>query len=74
MKISVKVKPKSKQQKIEQNLEGIWIINLKSAPINGKANQELISMIAEEFSVKKSQIKIKSGLSNQNKIVEIDNL
>lgn len=39
MKISVKVKPKSKQQKIEQNPEGIWIINLKSAPINGKANQ-----------------------------------
>lgn len=31
-------------------------------------------MIAEKFAVKKSQIKIKSGLSNQNKIVEIDNL
>lgn len=73
MKISVRVKPKSKQQNIEQNSEGVWIINLKSAPIDGKANHELISMIAENFKVKKSQVKIKSGLSNQNKIIEIIN-
>lgn len=71
MKISVRVKPKSKQQNIEQNSEGVWIINLKSAPIDGKANQELISVIAEKFKVKKSQVTIKSGLSNQNKIIEI---
>jgi uncharacterized protein len=73
MKISVRVKPKSKQQNIEQNSEGVWIINLKSAPIDGKANQELINVIAEKFKVKKSQITIKSGLSNQNKIIEIIN-
>ncbi|WP_373480951.1 DUF167 domain-containing protein [Geminocystis sp.] len=72
MKISVKVKPKSKQQKIEQNVEGIWIINLKSPPIDGKANQELIKIIAEKFKVKKSQVIIKSGLSSQNKIIEIE--
>lgn len=73
MKISVRVKPKSKQQNIEQNSEGVWIINLKSAPIDGKANQELINVIAEKFKVKKSQITIKSGLSNHNKIIEIIN-
>ena len=72
MKISVKVKPKSKQRKIEQNLEGIWIINLKSPPTDGKANQELINFIAQEFKVKKSHVTTKSGLSNQNKIIEID--
>jgi uncharacterized protein len=72
MKISVKVKPKSKRQKIEQNSEGVWIIHLKSAPIDGKANQELINIIAQEFKVKKMQVTIKSGLSNQKKIIEID--
>ena len=39
MKINVKVKPKSKQQKIEQNDDGMWIVRLKSPPINGKANK-----------------------------------
>ncbi|NCO74461.1 MAG: DUF167 domain-containing protein [Cyanobacteria bacterium] len=72
MKISVKVKPKSKQQKIEQNPEGVWIIHLKSPPIDGKANQELIKVIADKFKVKKSQVIIKSGLSSHNKIIEIE--
>ena len=72
MKISVKVKPKSKQQKIEQNSEGVWIIQLKYPPVDGKANKELITLIAKHFNVRKSQVTIKSGLANQNKIVEID--
>ena len=72
MKISVKVKPKSKQQKIEQNPEGVWIIHLKSPPIDGKANQELIKVIADKFKVKKSQVIIKAGLSSHNKIIEIE--
>ncbi len=71
MKITVKVKPNSKQQKIEITEDGIWIINLKSPPVDGKANQELISLIAKELKITRSQIKIKSGLSNKNKVIEI---
>lgn len=71
MKITVKVKPNAKQSKIEQNSEGIWIIHLKSPPVDGKANKELISVIAKQFNVTKSQVTIKSGLSNKNKVIEI---
>lgn len=71
MKIRVKVKPNSRVQKIEQNAHGVWVINVKSAPINGEANHELIGVIAKQFAVKKSQIIIKSGLSNQYKIIEV---
>ncbi|MBL1208304.1 DUF167 domain-containing protein [Geminocystis sp. GBBB08] len=72
MKINVKVKPKSKQQKIEKNPEGIRIIHLKSAPIDGKANQELREIIAQKFKIKKAQITIKHGLSSHNKVIQID--
>lgn len=71
MKISVKVKPKSKQQRIEQNHEGVWMVKLKSPPVNDKANQELITIIAKHFNVRKSQVTIKSGQSSPNKIIEI---
>ncbi len=72
MKIQVKVKPNSKQQKIEQSADGSWIIRLKSPPVNGKANQELINLLAKHFQVAKKQIKIKAGLSAKNKLIEID--
>jgi uncharacterized protein (TIGR00251 family) len=71
MKISVKVKPNAKQQKIEAIADGSLKISLKSPPIDGKANLELISLLAKYFKVSKSQVMIKSGQNNQSKIVEI---
>ncbi|AFZ37876.1 UPF0235 protein yggU [Stanieria cyanosphaera PCC 7437] len=71
MKISIKVKPNSQQQKIEELADGSLIIRLKSPPRDGKANQELIEMLAKKFQVAKSQITIKAGLSSKNKLIEI---
>lgn len=68
----VKVKPNSKKQSIEERVDGTLKVNLKSPPVDGKANKELIELLAEKFKVQKSQIKIKSGLSSRNKIIQID--
>ena len=72
MKIQVKVKPNSKQQKIEQFRDGIWIIRLKSPPVDGKANRELIELLAKKFKIPQKQITIKSSLSAKNKLIEIE--
>lgn len=72
LKIRVKVKPNAKQQKIEQTEDGSLIVSLKSPPVDGKANQELIQLLAKEFQVTRSQISIKSGASSKNKLIEID--
>jgi uncharacterized protein (TIGR00251 family) len=72
MKLTVKVKPNSRQQKIEQEVDGSWKVSWKSPPIDGKANQELIGLLAKQFKVSKSHIQIKLGLSSKNKPVEID--
>lgn len=72
MKIKVKVKPNSRQQKIEQSDDGTWIVNLKSQPIDGKANQELIKLLAQYCQVTKKQITIKAGQATKNKLIEID--
>lgn len=71
MILAIKVKPNSKQQKIEKK-EDNWYIYLKSPPVDGKANKELIKLLADYFHVKKSDVKIKSGLSNSRKIIEIN--
>ena len=61
MKISVKVKPNSKQQKIEKSADGSLIVRLKSPPVDGKANKELISLLSQKYNIAKSQISIESG-------------
>ena len=71
-RIAVKVKPNSKQQKIETSADGSLIVYVKSPPTAGKANAELIQLLAQKFDVAKSKVLIKSGLSSRNKLVEID--
>ncbi|MFB2977565.1 DUF167 domain-containing protein [Microseira sp. BLCC-F43] len=72
MKKQVKVKPNSKRQSIEEQPDGSLTVHLKSPPVNGKANEELIALLAERFNVSKSKISIKSGLASKTKLVEID--
>ena len=71
MKKTVKVKPNSKKQLIEEMADGTLNVNLKSPPVDGKANKELIELLAEKFNVTKSQVQIKSGLSSKIKLIEI---
>lgn len=72
MQKKVKVKPNSKVQKIEEQADGSLSVHLKSPPVDGKANEELIKLLGEKFDVPKSHIIIKSGLSSRQKLVEID--
>jgi uncharacterized protein (TIGR00251 family) len=68
----VKVKPNSQQQKIEELADGSLIVHLKSPPVDGKANEELIKLLAKKFDVPKSAITIKSGVTSRNKLIIID--
>jgi uncharacterized protein len=69
--IQVKVKPNSRLSTLEQSGEGSWIAQLKAAPINGKANDELISLVSTRFQCRKSAVSIKSGASGRMKLVRI---
>ncbi|MEW6409974.1 MAG: DUF167 domain-containing protein [Nitrospirota bacterium] len=72
MKLSITVKPKSKQEKIEKTVNG-YIIYVKEQPIENKANRAVIELLSEYFGVSKSQITILSGMKSKQKIVEIKN-
>lgn len=70
--VSVKVKPNSKQQKLEQQEDGSWTAHLKSPPVDGKANAELIKLLSDRFDLPKSRITIKSGASSKTKLIVLD--
>jgi len=69
--LKIKVKPNSHKQNIQEEPDGSLIISLKSPPIDGKANEELIKLLAKKFDIPKSQITIKSGSSSRNKLIDL---
>ena len=71
MKISVRVTPNAKKTELLGIEDGVYRIKLKSPPVDGKANQCLIEFLASHFKVRKSCVRIVSGDSSRQKIVEI---
>jgi uncharacterized protein len=71
--IQVKVKPSARVSVLEEQSPGLWLAQLKSPPIDGKANEELIGLVAKQFACRKSAVSIKSGTSGRMKLVRIEN-
>ncbi len=46
-------------------------IGVKSKPVDGKANKEIIKKLAKHFGVSSANIAIRSGHKSRDKIVEI---
>ncbi len=70
--IQVKVKPNARASLLEETSPGVWNAQLKSPPVDGRANEELIALVAERFACRKSAVSIKAGGSGRTKLVRIE--
>lgn len=68
--LSIHVKPNSKEQKIIQENDTL-IILLKSPPIKGKANKEMLKLIKKKLHIPHMDVCLLSGLQNRNKMIQI---
>jgi len=71
MKIFVKAKPNAKEEKVEKISDNDYIVSVKEPPMKGKANEAIRNALAVYFKTASSRIKIVSGFSSRNKIIEI---
>lgn len=69
--IEVLVKPNSATSALEA-AEGHYVARVKAAPIDGKANDELIAMIAAHFGLRRNQVRIRHGAGGRRKLVMLD--
>ena len=72
MTLRVKVKPNSRVASLVQSSDGTWQARVKAPPVDGKANQELVALIAEHFKCRKASVLIRSGASGREKLVKIE--
>ena len=70
--IQVKVKPNSRTSVLDESADGTWLARLKSPPVDGKANDELVALVAARFGCAKAAVTIKSGASGRMKLIRIE--
>jgi uncharacterized protein YggU (UPF0235/DUF167 family) len=81
MKIFVKAKTRAKQDKVIPPAQRLWstgekkddiyIVETKSLPIHGKANDSIVELLAEYFKVTRRQVCLVSGASSKLKVFDI---
>jgi hypothetical protein len=71
MRIYVRVSPRSSINKVEKISKGEYKVKLTAPPVDGKANDMLIKILAEHFDVPKSSLNIVGGKSARIKMVDI---
>ncbi|MFX1295831.1 MAG: DUF167 domain-containing protein [Promethearchaeota archaeon] len=72
--ITILVKPNSKYINIKQLNPETYEIAISSKPEKGKANKNIIELLAKFFKIKKSQIQIIKGHKSRKKIIQIENI
>jgi uncharacterized protein (TIGR00251 family) len=70
--IRVRVKPNSRASLLTRLTDGSWVAHVKAPATEGRANQELVALIARQFQCVKAAVSIKSGTSARMKMVRIE--
>ena len=69
-RINIYVRPNSRIQNIKAEDDSL-VVQLKSKPLQNKANKELIKLLKKKLKVPSNQISIISGHKSTDKVVEI---
>ena len=72
MKISVRVKPQAREEKIEKKGENNYLVWVKAKAIEGKANQAVIKILSEYFDITKDRVILIKGKKARDKIFTVN--
>ena len=70
--LRIRVKPNARSSSLERLADGSWIAALKSPPVDGRANEELIALVARSFRCGRDAVTIKAGRSGRTKLVVVE--
>ena len=71
MRVSTIAHPNSKKPRIEKDLLGVIHIYVNAPPLKGRANREIVKMLAKYHQVKTNQVLFISGMKSKRKVFEI---
>jgi len=71
MRINVKAKPNSHQEHVEKIDDSNFEISVKEPPVQGMANKAIVKALSDYFNVHHGRVRIVSGYTSRNKIIEI---
>lgn len=73
-RLTVKVHPRARRSAITGRFGEAYKLDLAAPPVDGKANEECLRFFAELARVPRARVRIVSGLTGRNKVVEVEGI
>jgi len=73
-RLAVKVTPNAGRSEVSGMKDGVLQVRVAAPPDKGKANKELIDILAERLGIKKSSILIIKGQTSRHKTIGIEGM
>lgn len=70
MKIHVRIKPNSSEQKIEDFGDRRYLVYVKSRSEDNEANLEMLKMIGKHLRIPSTKLRIIVGATSKDKVIE----
>jgi uncharacterized protein len=74
VRIAVQGHPGAKRNEFVRFEEGVWHLKIAAAPVEGKANKELIEFLSEILDISKSRITIDKGATGHRKLIALEGI
>ncbi|MDR5694211.1 MAG: DUF167 domain-containing protein [Armatimonadota bacterium] len=66
------VKPGAREEKVVQAGEGYVVVYIQAPPVENRANEAVVRLLARHYGVPRAQVRIITGRKGRRKLVEID--
>jgi uncharacterized protein len=72
--LAIRVQPRAKRTEVAGERGGAVLIRVSAPPVDGKANDAVVRLIAERVDVPRSAVRIVKGETARDKLVRIEGL
>ncbi len=74
IRLALKVQPRAKRNEIVVGEGADLRVRVTAPPVDSKANEAVVKLLAEQLEVSRSAVRILRGLTSRSKVVEVAGL
>jgi uncharacterized protein len=72
MKVKITVKPNARKNEVTHATDGTFVVRVTVPPVEGRANEKVIEVLADYLNKPKRSLSIVSGFKGKYKIIEVE--
>ena len=74
VRLRVRVAPGARGSEVVGRQGDVWKVRVRAAPERGRANDELVALLAASLGLTRRDIRLVSGHGSRDKVVELDGM